>query len=226
MESATASSIPAWAALETRSAESGPQVIPPELHGKVFSWKEIKKVIEENRLDVIRRRPEDRVVYKAWCKKTIEEHGSITGYMCVKRLQWTPLPESSAETGPLFDACDPMPFADSRDYKILRNDWPYGSFEAGIEHLIVWSKARIPVDKETGLVTPESRQLIEHFVQRTFVSRLEMEGAEADEKVVWFKNWVALQSVPGLEHIHVLVKDVPENIIVEWAGEKFNPLQS
>ena len=176
--------------------------------------------IGENRLGEIRRKPSERLVYKAWCKDIIATYGSITAYMCTKRLQWTPLPASSAETGPLFDARDPTPFADTQDYKILRNDWPYGSFEAGIMHLIVWSKSRIPVLKETGLVTPESRQLIENFVQKTFVGRLEREGSEAGEKVVWFKNWVALQSVPGLEHIHVLVKDVPESIVDEWTGEK------
>ena len=185
-----------------------------------YSNPEAKNDTENNRLDVIRRKPSERLVYKAWCKDTIATYGSITAYMCTKRLQWTPLPVSSAETGPLFDACDPTPFGDPRDYKILRNDWPYGSFEAGITHLIVWSKSRIPTDKETGLVTPESRQLIETFVQKTFIGKLEREGSEAREKVVWFKNWVALQSVPGLEHIHVLVKDVPESIIDEWTGEK------
>lgn len=140
--------------------------------------------------------------------------------MCAKRLQWTPLPSSSAQTGPVFDACDPTPFSDVRDYKILRNDWPYGSFEVGITHLIVWSKSRIPTQEETGLVTPESRELIEGFVRKTFVDRLEREEQEAGEKVLWFKNWGALQSVRGLEHIHVLVKDVPESIVDEWTGEK------
>lgn len=177
--------------------------------------------VETNRLDVIRRKPSERVVYKAWCKDIITTYGSITAYMCAKRLQWTPLPDSSAETGPLFDARDPTPFADPRDYKVLRNDWPYGSFETGIVHLIVWSKSRIPTDKETGFVTPESKRLIEDFVQKTFVGRLEREGpSEAGEKVVWFKNWSALQSVPGLEHVHVLVKDAPESIVDEWTGEE------
>ena len=53
-----------------------------------------------------------------------------------------------------------------------------------------------------------------------FVKRLELEGdAEAGERVLWFKNWIALQSVRGLERIHVLVRDVPEAIIEEWTGE-------
>ena len=69
-------------------------------------------------------------------------------------------------------------------------------------------------------MTPESGQLIEGFVRKAFVGRLEQEGPEAGEKVLWFKNWGALQSVRGLEHIHVLVKDVPESIVDEWTGEE------
>ena len=69
-------------------------------------------------------------------------------------------------------------------------------------------------------MTPESKRLIEEFVQRVFVGKLEQEGfSEAAERVMWFKNWNALQSVPGLEHVHVLIKDVPESIFDDWTGE-------
>lgn len=75
---------------------------------------------------------------------------------------------------------------------------------------------------ENGDVTDESRALIEDFVTRTFVARLEHDPRFADkarDHVLWFKNWAALQSVRSLEHIHVLVRDVPEDIITEWTGE-------
>lgn len=139
--------------------------------------------------------------------------------MCAERLKWTPLPNSSAETGPIFDYQDPTPFAHPSDFKILRNDWPYGSFEPEIVHLIVWSKPRIPTDPESGLMTPESRQLADAFVERTFVNRLEQERPQAGDRVLWFKNWGALQSVRGLEHIHVLLRDVSESMVEEWTGE-------
>lgn len=137
------------------------------------------------------------------------------------RLRWTPLPDSCAEMGPLFDFVDPTPFSHPTDYRILRNDWPYGSFETDITHLIVWSKPRIATDEESGAVTPESRQLIDAFVHATFVNRLEQESPDtsAGERVLWFKNWVALQSVRGLEHIHVLVRNAPEKIVEQWTGE-------
>jgi Protein of unknown function (DUF3605) len=66
-------------------------------------------------------------------------------------------------------------------------------------------------------MTPKSRLQIQDFVQHTFIDRVQgIPGPE--EKVMWFKNWTALQSVPGMEHIHVLVRDVPDDIIAEWTG--------
>lgn len=131
-----------------------------------------------------------------------------------ERLKWTPLPSSSPETGPQFALKDPVPFAHPDDYKILPNDWPYG-LAPGIRHLIVWLKTRLESEPTRGDMTPESRQQVEEFVRKTFVDRVKDLPGEA-EKVMWFKNWRALQSVPGMEHIHVLVRDVPENIIHEW----------
>lgn len=58
------------------------------------------------------------------------------------------------------------------------------------------------------------------FVNRTFVQRLELKGsADANEKVLWFRDWGALQNVRGLENIHVLVRDVREAIIEEQTDE-------
>lgn len=131
-----------------------------------------------------------------------------------QRLKWTPLPSSTPETGPRFDFISPVPFEDERDYKILPNDWPYG-MEAGIVHIVVWLKNRVETGTERGDLTPKSRRQVEEFVERKFVKRVEgLPGRR--EKVQWFKNWTALQSVPGLEHVHVLVRDVPEEVILEW----------
>lgn len=87
----------------------------------------------------------------------------------------------------------------------------------------MWLRTPVPVKPENGDVTDESRALIEDFVQRTFVARLAQEGkrfADPKEHVLWFKNWTALQSVRSLEHMHVLVRGVPEHILREWTGEE------
>ena len=66
-------------------------------------------------------------------------------------------------------------------------------------------------------MTPKSRTQVQQFVQATFVDRVRDLTGYGD-KVQWFKNWTSLQSVPGLEHLHVLVRDIPQQIIAEWTG--------
>ncbi|KAL8742743.1 MAG: hypothetical protein Q9190_004818 [Brigantiaea leucoxantha] len=209
-----------WSQAEIQSSQSKQRHIPPDEQNKVFSWKHVRDIVETNRLDVFRRKPSERIVYKAWCKDIIATYGSITAYLCVERLGWGPFPESFAESGPVFDYHDPTPFADPRDFKILRNDWPYGSFATNITHLIVWSKPRIQTNPVNGLMTPESRQLVDAFVQRTFVKILEPDDPLARRRVLWFKNWRALQSMRRLDHIHVLVRDALRSVADEWTGEK------
>lgn len=136
--------------------------------------------------------------------------------MRIERLKWDVLPTSTGSTGPQFAVENPVPFADARDYKILINDWPYG-YEPGIKHIIVWLKTRLETEPRRGDMTPKSRQQVEDFIQKTFVDRVrDLPGA--GDKVMWFKNWTALQSVPGIEHVHVFVRSVPSAIIEEWTG--------
>lgn len=119
-----------------------------------------------------------------------------------------------------FTHYSPIPFADPRDYAILPNDWPYG-FVPGITHLLVWTRTPIAVDpSRDGDVTPQSKILIEAFVDQKFSRRLaEHEGilaGEARKRVLWFKNWVGLQSVRGVDHVHVIVRDAPQELLEEW----------
>jgi hypothetical protein len=144
-----------------------------------------------------------------WTAETQAEYGSMTNYLLVHRL-----PKAWGQ--PPFKPVSDIPFAQISDYRVLMNDWPYG-FTPGITHIVVWSRTAIPTDPETGDVTPESRKLIGDFVKRFFVDRL---GPGGEDRVMWFKNWVALQSVRSLEHIHVMVKDVEPGLLAEWTTEE------
>lgn len=94
------------------------------------------------------------------------------------------------------------------DVKILLNDWPYG-LTSDITHLVIWTKTPIPTNGD-GYLTPESRRRIDKFVQEVFSSVL------GRENVVWFKNYIALQSIPTLEHIHVFVRGVSKEVLTQW----------
>jgi Protein of unknown function (DUF3605) len=61
--------------------------------------------------------------------------------------------------------------SDKEDIKVLFNDWPYG-VEEGIAHLVVWTKFELEEDPSTGDLTPEAREQIEKFVQKTFCTRV------------------------------------------------------
>ncbi|RAL13834.1 GIG1 family protein [Aspergillus homomorphus CBS 101889] len=194
---------------------------------QLHDWEDLKSIIARNDLGILKRKPSDLHRYLAWSAATKKQYGTITNYICQERLRWAQPDTDSqktaaADSGPVFPYNNPTPFADPADYKILRNDWPYG-MSPGIAHLVVWLRTPVAVNKTDGDLTPESRALIEGFVLRTFVGRLAAEkGLFADsprDHVLWFKNWTALQSVRSLEHIHVLVKDVPESILLEWTGE-------
>ena len=118
-----------------------------------------------------------------------------------------------SETGAFrFELRSEVPFEDPADYKIIKNDWTYAVTE-GISHIVVWSKKVLPADAE-GALTPEGRRLVEDFVKREFRDKVgeEKEG----DKVMWFKNTTILQSVRALEHVHVLVRGVDEQVLKQW----------
>jgi hypothetical protein len=144
-----------------------------------------------------------------WTAEIKAEYGTMTNYLMANRLPkaWGTLP---------FTPVSSVPFEDPSDYRVLVNDWPYG-FTAGITHIVVWSRTLIPTDGESGHMTPESRKTVADFVKRYFIDSL---GPGGDEKILWFKNWVALQSVRALEHIHVMAKDVDPALLAEWTEEQ------
>ncbi|KAI9167424.1 N-acetylglucosamine-induced protein 1 [Paramyrothecium foliicola] len=172
-------------------------------------WEELKTIIATNNLSVLKRKPSDLRRYIKWTTEIKAEYGSMTQYILAKRLP-------SSWGWPPFSVASSIAFADPTDYHVLLNDWPYG-LEPNITHLVVWSRTGIPVDNVNGDLTPESRALVDSFVKRYFVDVL---GQGGEDRVMWFKNWVSLQSVRTLEHVHVLVRDVDDDILERWTGER------
>ncbi|TKX23626.1 hypothetical protein C1H76_4138 [Elsinoe australis] len=191
----------------------------------LITWDDLGHIIlVTNALEELKRLPSDLRRYVAWSASIKSQYGSITTYVVQERLHWTPI-DATAPI-PSFAHHNPIPFADERDYQILLNDWPYG-LAPGIVHIVVWTKALIATDETNGDVTGESRELIERFVERRFVRDLDRVVGEGKGKgnVLWFKNWVSLQSVRGVDHVHVLVKDAPKELLDQWMKRTSEPLQ-
>lgn len=110
----------------------------------------------------------------------------------------------------------------------MPNDWPYG-LEPGIVHIVVWLKTPLPSTPERGDLTPAGNLAVESFVRQTFGQKIsERHSCTVDavmgDKVMWFKNWKSLQSVPGLEHVHILLRNCGDNVVTQLTGG-ITPLQ-
>ncbi|KAI0115147.1 hypothetical protein F4814DRAFT_308426 [Daldinia grandis] len=171
-------------------------------------WEDVKKIIEENNLSVLKRKPSDLRRYMKWTAEIKTEYGSMTNYLMEHRLP-------KVWGSPPFKPASTTPFEDPSDYRVLINDWPYGMMP-NMTHIVVWSRTTIPTDPETGDMTAESRDTVKDFVKSFFIDKL---GPGGDDKVLWFKNWVALQSVRALEHIHIIVRDVDKATLDKWTEE-------
>ncbi|KAL8928760.1 MAG: hypothetical protein Q9208_001538 [Pyrenodesmia sp. 3 TL-2023] len=187
------------------------------------TWSSLHDLIRTNALDSLRRWPSDLKRYLHWTAATKAQYGTITNYICQERLHWHPLPVEEGnipggggggddDEGPRFEVANETPFADERDYKILVNDWPYG-LEEGITHLVVWLKNRLQVEGEEGDLTEGAKALVEAFVEKRF-----REKVQGEDRVMWFRNWTGLQSVRGLEHVHVLVRGAEREGIEDLIG--------
>ncbi|KAL2752753.1 hypothetical protein ACRALDRAFT_1077889 [Sodiomyces alcalophilus JCM 7366] len=176
---------------------------------KPHEWDDMKKIVDANDLEVLRRWPSAQRKYMQWTAETEAEYGSLTNYILAHRL-----PKSWGS--PPFTSASPVPFENPADYRVLVNDWPYG-FAPDMTHLVVWTRTRIKTEPVRGDLTPESRRIIQDFVDRLFVATV---GENGEDRVIWFKNWVALQSVRTLEHIHVIVRNLDRDILRDWTEEK------
>jgi hypothetical protein len=174
------------------------------------SWENLRQLISTGRLDELKRWPSQLKAYLAWTQHVKAQYGSGTAYLLTQRLLWEPLDDPASAMA--FDVRNVVPFEDSEDFKVLRNDWPYGHQE-GIRHICVWLKQRLPVDEE-GALSEEGKRIVESFVDKEF--RIKAGEEERHSKVLWFKNTTKLQSVRGLEHLHVLVRDVDDDVLKQW----------
>ncbi|KAL9126722.1 MAG: hypothetical protein Q9217_004267 [Psora testacea] len=128
--------------------------------------------------------------------------------------------QNDRERAQRTEAPQSTPFANTSDYRILRNDWPYAT-PPDIAHLVIWLKTPFRISKPDGHLLPEGRAQIQAFVDRKFTEPLKILYGESvgDDRVLWFKKWTALQSVGALEHFHCFVRGAGEELLREWTGE-------
>jgi Protein of unknown function (DUF3605) len=169
------------------------------------------RLAEAKDLSLLRRSPSDMRNYLQWTKEMRSRYKDISEFVLEHRIEWD-LPGPNG-----LSSQSNIPFGHPADFKIRRNDWPYG-LTPDVTHMIVWLKTPIEVDS-CGDPSVESHKVIEDFVGRVFRSRIVPNPAYPDQ-VMWFKNRTRWQSVKALEHIHVIVRGVEETLVEEWTGQK------
>ncbi|KAF5580199.1 uncharacterized protein FSUBG_13462 [Fusarium subglutinans] len=159
----------------------------PDQEYHIFSWAEVRDIIQTNRLEKFKRVPSELRRYKAFAFHLKQKYGSVANFIHEHRLGWsTPVTPRGA------------PFEFEDDYKILWNDAPYG-IDPRIAHLVVWTKFALVEDPATGDLTDKARKEIDDFVTKTFRAHI------PEENVLWFRNWRSLQSVNTVQHFHVML---------------------
>jgi hypothetical protein len=73
----------------------------------------------------------------------------------------------------------------------------------------VWLKIPLETDEAGGL-TERSAGVAGEFIRRTFDEAL---GAVGEDKVLWFQNPTAFQSVRAISHLHVFVRGVDDGVL-------------
>jgi hypothetical protein len=173
-----------------------------------------------NDLSAFKRYPSQLRRYLSWSSEIKVTHGSIPNFVCEERLHWRPSRIRPDDMSSGLKPRNPTPFADPADYKILRNDWPYAT-PPDVAHLVVWLKTPLAVSKPESHLLPEGQAQIELFVNRTFTEPLKtIYEKDYSDRVLWFKNWSALQSVRSLEHFHCFVRGAGEQLLEEWTARE------
>lgn len=165
-------------------------------------------------MSLLRRTPTDLLNYIRWTIGIQDTFGSVLNFIIHHRLHWKT--NGFGSEGP-FPYSSPILFSDNSDFKILLNDWPYG-MEPDMVHLVVWTKTPIATD-EQGDPTPQSRQLIDDFIQITFKDHI-ARGQYPGDNVQWFRNRTKWQSVRSLDHMHIVLRDIDEEFVTRITGQR------
>lgn len=183
----------------------------------MFTWEDCGDIIARNALEEFCRNAEQTSIYHALKTKLQEQHSTVFKHVLNTQLGWydpklngnksiQELQDTEIVVSVANEADQQRPvYSDDSQIKILLNDFPY-DIASEITHFVVWYRGTVPVTDDKGDISDETRNQMYQYVRRTFV-----EGGQIPEtEVLWFRNWLAIQSIKGINHIHVLVRGLTE----------------
>lgn len=147
--------------------------------GHAYTWQDLVNQLAQPRPQVFRARAEE-VRMRAFAQGVRREWRSMEDYLKHKLFAYDTAVDADGRRTAHRAAT-----AESSDVQIVDNDFPYW-FEAGIGHKVMWSETR-------ALSSAEVEERLDAALG-------------ADTERVWLLNSVAAQSVRGLWHIHVFIR--------------------
>ncbi|VEU22558.1 DEKNAAC103609 [Brettanomyces naardenensis] len=175
----------------------------------------VRQIVLSGDIARMYRSPDCLRKYRQFKASLKERDIDMTTNILVTQLKWmSPTVDLKTPASKLIGSIkysDARPFANEKDMMIMPNAFPY-NLEEGIVHLCVWVKFPLPPDpnSEVGDISDTNKQLIQIYIEQTFAKGLGL----SKDKVIWFKNWAALQSVKSIPHIHVVI-DHPDPAKIE-----------
>jgi hypothetical protein len=160
---------------------------------------------EKNNLEQFKRSREGELKYKQF-KDGLKARGiDKTALLLGHELNWAKLDAEGKIVETYMEPKSTKLLNSPDDILIVPNKFPY-NFDPRVSHLLVWTKVSIESDPESpqGDISMYTRQLIERYIDKTFVQWLGIPRG----RILWFRNWSALQSVENISHIHVLIYDM------------------
>ncbi|OZJ04624.1 hypothetical protein BZG36_02062 [Bifiguratus adelaidae] len=143
------------------------------------TWEELRYLLGNDGLHRLRRAPTPLAKYNAWSAETKATYRTIENYLKTEVLKFPP---STASPDP------DMPPDTAFSYLFRLNDFPY-AIDPKITHYLIWSPR------------PLSEKEINYVLEKR------LPNLKTDQEEMHFVNPKHLQSVKGIWHAHVFVRD-------------------
>lgn len=200
--------------------DNNPSIEPTRstIASDVISWDDVIKYINNKELFKLRRSKEQTDRYHKHKDELKRQNMTVSQFLLQKKLKWDENEIYELNHTKYITAQQRLNaiLTKRQLFKVTLNDFPY-NYEPNVLHLLVWSKIRLPIyindttdidnintDNNTyPEMNPECEMLVNKFLSKTLHDKYKLSyGVD----YVWFVNYLNLQSIKDLSHIHVLIK--------------------
>ena len=158
-----------------------------------LNFKQIKEIVDENKLELLGRAPDAQLVYRAFMDDIVKRDWESIGDFILASKFGLPV-KSAGPTGrkyvPIATKENGELAADIKTpvIKLLKNDFPY-NFEPNVEHFILWK-----------IFEPLNQSDIDSAIK-------ELTNDDPQVPVTFYVNPAHLKSVLDIDHAHIILKN-------------------